>query len=135
MLNAGFKKNNDPLTSPMLRIEFQDSTTRRPVTLPRFFMTFYDLDTDKEQNGVESMCIERDQFDSSQSVFTANDYLGYFEVESSDLESVRSYFKEAFPLRPMLSDDELAQLGKRLHNTACFVGAYGHSVSGDMAQG
>ena len=122
ILNPGFKKGNDPLTSPMLRIEFQDTTTRKPVTLPLFFMTLYDIDTDKDQNAVESICMEQDQFDSAQSLFTANDYLSYFEVKASDLDSVRSYFREAFPRRPMPSDDELTKLGKRLHNTACFVG-------------
>ena len=123
ILNAGFEKNNDPLDSPMLRVEFQDATTREPVTLPLFFMTWYDFDSSAAQHAVESMCIGREQFDSSQSVFSANDYLGYFEVEASDLDSVRSYFKEAFPLRPMLSDEDLSKLGERLHNKACFVGA------------
>ena len=107
----------------MLRLEFQDTNTRQPVTLPLFFLTWYDFDCGKNHNSCESMCVERDQFDSSQSLFETNEYLGYFEVKASDVESVRSYFKEAFPLRPMLSDDGLTELGKRLDNTSCFVGA------------
>ena len=107
----------------MLRLEFQDTNTRKPVTLPLFFITWYDFDTSKNQNAVESMCVERDQLDSSHSLFATNEYLSYFEVKASDVESVRSYFKEAFPLRSMLSDDGLTELGKRLDNTSCFVGA------------
>ena len=106
----------------MLRLEFQDTTTRKPVTLPLFYITLYDFDSGKNRNAVESMCIERDQFSSAQSLFAANEYLGYFEVNGSDVDSVRSYFKDAFPLRPMLSDDGLKALGKRLDNTSCFVG-------------
>ena len=106
----------------MLRVEFQDTTTGNPVTLPLFFMTWYDFDHDRDQNAVESMCIERDQFDAMQSSFTVNEYLGYFEVNAAEPETVKNYFKEAFPLRPMPSDDELAKLGQRLDNTACFVG-------------
>ena len=106
----------------MLRLEFQDTTTRKPVTLPLFYITLYDFDSGKNRNAVESMCIERDQLSSAQSLFAANEYLGYFEVNASDVDSVRSYFKDAFPHRPMLSDDGLIALGKRLDNTSCFVG-------------
>ena len=119
---SGVKKQNDPLASPMLRLEFQDTNTRKLVTLPLFYITLYDFDTGKNQNAVESMCIERDQVNSAQSLFAANEYLGYFEVNASDVDSVRSFFKDAFPLRPMLSDDGLLALGKRLNNTSCFVG-------------
>ena len=108
----------------MLRVEFQDSKTGKPVKLPLFYMTFYDFDTDEEQNAVESMCIERNQFDATRSVFEENEYLSYFEPTASDLESVKNYFKQAFPRRDMLSDADLTKLGKRLDNTACFVGAY-----------
>ena len=107
----------------MLRLEFQDTTTGNPVTVPLFFMTWYDFDHDRDQNAVESMCIEREQFDSTQSSFSANEYLGYFEVKASEPETIRNYFKEAFPRRAMLSDDDLAKFGQRLDNTACFVGA------------
>ena len=86
-LNPGVERNNDPLTSPMLRREFQDTNTRKPVTLPLFFITWDDFDTSKGQNAVESMCVERDQFDSSHSLFTTNEYLSYFEVKASDVES------------------------------------------------
>ena len=86
-------------------------------------MTWYDFDTDRNENAVESMCIERSQFDRKQSSFTANDYLGYFEVKASDTESIKKYFEEAFPRRQMLSDADLAKLGQRLDDTACFVGA------------
>ena len=85
-------------------------------------MTWYDFDSDENENAVESMCIERSQFDRKQSSFTANDYLGYFEVKASDIESVKKYFEEAFPRREMLSDADLAKLGQRLDDTACFVG-------------
>ena len=107
----------------MLRLEFQDTTTGKAVKLPLFFITWYDFDSDQDQNAVESMCIERSQFDRKQSSFTANDYLGYFEVKASDTESIKKYFKEAFPRRQMLSDADLAKLGQRLDDTACFVGA------------
>lgn len=107
----------------MLRIEFQDTTTKKPVILPLFYMTWYDFDTDKNKNAVESMCIEQNQVDSSQSAFTENKYLSYYEVKASDPESVKKYFKAAWPLRPTLSDDNLSKLGKRLDNTACFVGS------------
>ena len=107
----------------MLRIEFQDTKTGNPVTLPLFFMTWYDFDADSDQNAVESMCIEREQFDPTQSSFSANEYLGYFEVKASEPETTRNYFKTAFPRRQMLSDDDLAKLGQRLDNKACFVGA------------
>ena len=107
----------------MLRLEFQDTTTGNPVKVPLFFMTWYDFDSDQDQNAVESMCIERSQFDPKQSSFTANDYLGYFEVKASDTESIKKYFEKAFPRRQMLSDADLAKLGQRLDDTACFVGA------------
>ena len=106
----------------MLRLEFQDTNTGKAVKLPLFFMTWYDFDSDQDQNAVESMCIERSQFDPKQSSFTANDYLGYFEVKASDTESIKKYFEEAFPMRQMLSDADLAKLGQRLDDTACFVG-------------
>ena len=106
----------------MLRLEFQDTNTGKAVKVPLFFMTWYDFDSDQDQNAVESMCIERSQFDRKQSSFTANDYLGYFEVKASDTESIKKYFKEAFPRRQMLSDADLAKLGQRLDDTACFVG-------------
>ena len=106
----------------MLRLEFQDTNTKKAVKLPLFFITWYDFDSDQDQNAVESMCIERSQFDPKQSSFTANDYLGYFEVKASDTESIKKYFKEAFPRRQMLSDADLAKLGQRLDDTACFVG-------------
>ena len=92
------------------------------MKVPLFFMTWYDFDSDQDQNAVESMCIERSQFDRKQSSFTANDYLGYFEVKASDTESIKKYFEEAFPRRQMLSDADLAKLGHRLDDTACFVG-------------
>ena len=122
-LTVGFEKQNDPLSSPMLRLEFQDTNTGKAVKVPLFFMTWYDFDSDQDQNAVESMCIERSQFDRKQSLFTANDYLGYFEVKASDTESIKKYFKKAFPRRQMLSDADLAKLGQRLDDTACFVGA------------
>ena len=106
----------------MLRLEFQDTTTGKAVKLPLFFMTWYDFDNDHDQNAVESMCIGRSQFDRKQSSFTANDYLGYVEVKASDTESIKKYFKKAFPRRQMLSDADLAKLGQRLDDTACFVG-------------
>ena len=121
---VGFKKQNDPLSSPILRLVFRDTTTGKAVKVPLFFMTWYDFDSDQDQNAVESMCIERSQFDPKQSSFTANDYLGYFEVKASDTESIKKYFEEAFPRRQMLSDADLAKLGQRLDDTACFVGAY-----------
>ena len=86
-------------------------------------MTWYDFDSDQDQNAVESMCIGRSQFDRKQSSFTANDYLGYVEVKASDTESIKKYFKKAFPRRQMLSDADLAKLGQRLDDTACFIGA------------
>ena len=107
----------------MLRLEFQDTDTRKAVKVPLFFMTWYDFDSDQNQNAVESMCIERTQFDATQSSFTVSDYLGYFEVHASDPDSIRNYLKEAWPLREMLSGDKLAKLGQRLDNTSCFVGA------------
>ena len=107
----------------MLRLEFQDTTTGKAVKVPLFFMTWYDFDSDQDQNAVESMCIARSQFDPKQSSFTANDHLGYFEVKASDTESIKKYFEEAFPRRQMLSDADLAKLGQRLDDTACFVGA------------
>jgi len=106
----------------MLRLEFQDTTTGNPVKVPLFFMTWYDFDSDQDQNAVESMCIERSQFDPKQSSFTANDYLGYFEVKASDTESIKKYFQSAFPRREMLPPADLAKLGQRLDGTACFVG-------------
>ena len=121
---VGFKKQNDPLSSPILRLVFRDTTTGKAVKVPLFFMTWYDFDSDQDQNAVESMCIERSQFDPKQSSFTANDYLGYFEVKASDTESIKKYFEEAFPRRQMLSDADLAKLGQRLDDTACFVGAF-----------
>ena len=120
---AGFEKQNDPLSSPMLRLEFQDTNTGQPVKLPLFFMTWYDFDSDQDQNAVESMCIERSQFDRKQSSFTGNDYLGYVEVKASDTESIKKYFDAAFPKRQTPSDADLAKLGQRLDDTACFVGA------------
>ena len=106
----------------MLRLEFQDTNTGKAVKVPLFFMTWYDFDSDQDQNAVESMCIERSQFDPKQSSFTANDYLGYVGVKASDPESIKKYFKKAFPRRQMLSDADLAKLGQRLDDTACFVG-------------
>ena len=122
-LTVGFEKQNDPLSSPMLRLEFQDTSTGKAVKVPLFFMTWYDFDSDQDQNAVESMCIERSQFDRKQSSFTANDYLGYVEVKASDTESIKKYFEKAFPRRQMLSDADLAKLGQRLDDTACFIGA------------
>ena len=106
----------------MLRLEFQDTNTGKAVKVPLFFMTWYDFDSDNNQNAVESMCLEQNQFDPAQSSFSANDYLGYFEVKASDTESVKNYFENAFPRRQMLSDADLAKLGQRLDGTACFVG-------------
>ena len=122
-LLVGFEKQNDPLSSPMLRLEFQDTTTGKAVKVPLFFVTWYDFDKGADSNALESMCIERSQFDPKQSSFTANDHLGYFEVKASDTESIKKYFKEAFPRRQMPSDADLAKLGQRLDDTACFVGA------------
>ena len=121
-LPVGFEKQNDPLSSPILRVEFQDTVTGKAVKVPLFFLTWYDFDSGPDRHAVESMCIERSQFDPKQSSFTANDYLGYFEVKASDTESIKKYFEEAFPMRQMLSDADLAKLGQRLDDTACFVG-------------
>ena len=120
---AGFKKQNDPLSSPILRLVFRDTATGKAVKVPLFFMTWYDFDSDRNGNAVESMCIERSQFDRKQSSFTANEYVGYVEVNASDTESVKKYFEKAFPRREMLSDADLARLGQRLNDTACFIGA------------
>ena len=120
---AGFIKQNDPLDSPMLRLEFQNTKTGTRVKMPLFFMTWYDFDSDAKRNAVESVCIERDQFDATQSTFTVSEYMGYHEVKASDTETIKNYLKEAFPERDMLSADKLAKLGQRLDNTACFVGA------------
>ena len=128
-LIVGFKKQNDPLSSPMLRLQFQDASTGKAVKVPLFFMTWYDFDSDQDQNAVESMCIERSQFDRKQSSFTANDYLGYVEVKASDTESIKKYFKKAFPRRQMLSDADLAKLGQRLDDMACFIGACAFYIS------
>ena len=122
-VTVGFEKQNDPLSSPMLRVEFQDPSTGKAVKVPLFFLTWYDFDSDRNENAVESMCIERSQFDPKQSSFTANEYLGYVEVKASDTESIKNYLKKAFPRRQMLSDADLAKLGQRLDDTACFVGA------------
>merc|ERR1719183_3180627 len=68
------------------------------------------------------MCLEKNQFDPAQSSFTENEYLGYFEVKASDIESIKKYYETAFPLRPMPLKSGLAQIGERLDGTACFVG-------------
>ena len=135
LATAGSVKQNDPLSSPMVRVEFRDTNTDKAVKLPLFFLTWYDFDSDNNQNAVESMCLERNQFDPAQSSFSANDYLGYFEVKASDTESIKKYFKEAFPRRQMLSDADLAKLGQRLDDMGCFIGAcaFYNCVSGCLA--
>ena len=45
-------------------------------------------------------------------------------MKASDTESVKKYFEKAFPRREMLSDADLARLGQRLDDTACFIGAW-----------
>ena len=107
----------------MLRLEFQDTNTRKAVKVPLFYLTWYDFDSDQNRNAVESMCIERSQFDAARSSFNASEYLGYFEVHAADPDSIRNYWKHAWPLREPLSGDGLATLGRRLDNTSCFVGA------------
>lgn len=109
----------------MLRVEFQDTKTHKPVKVPRFYLTWYDFDTANKQEAVESMCIGQNEFDSLQSSFSENEYLSYFEVKAADPESVKKYYKAALPLRPPLSAENLEKLGKRLDNTVCFVGSCG----------
>ncbi len=66
-INFFAKYANKPGDAPNLKLSFHDSSTGALVTLPRFYVTFYDFDTNSDETAIETMCIPTDQFDVERS--------------------------------------------------------------------
>merc|ERR1712048_1418232 len=76
--------SNGGLVMTTFEFEIQDSITGDPLVMDEYFVSFFDLDVNKQMNLHERICIDFDQFDEDKSTLPKG---GDVKVTTSDLKT------------------------------------------------